>query len=218
MTRRSWLSLALAGCVLEGDGRLAETSREVPRFDRLEVFGAFEVEVRVRPELEGLDTVTVRLAGDDNALGRLFTQVHGGDVLTIAVDPNLQTELTLTPSATLEVPALDGVYAAGTTRVTVLGASGELLIEAREGARVDVRELTRGRPDVLASGRAVVTLAGEGSQIGVEAAEDAAVDASAFRARAAAVLLADRASAKICSELTPEIEGAEAQVLRLCAE
>lgn len=218
MTRATWLSLALAGCVLEGDGRLAEASREVPRFDRLEVFGAFEVEVRVRPELGELDTITVRLAGDANALGRLFTQVHSGDVLSIALDPNLQTELALTPRATLEVPALGGVYAADTARVTVRGARGELLIEAREDARVDARELSRGRPDVLASDRAVVTLAGEGSQIGVDAADDAAVDASAFRARAAAVRLADRASATICSELAPEIEGPAAQLERACAE
>jgi hypothetical protein len=81
--RRTIATLALlAGCELKGDGTPAEAERTVPPLAQIEVFDDFEVTVTVRPELDPEADVTLRVTGDANALGRLFTEVHGDGVPT----------------------------------------------------------------------------------------------------------------------------------------
>lgn len=218
MRRVSTLLLALAGCTLDGNGARAEIEREVPWFDALEVFGDFEVEVQVRPELGELDTITVRVSGDANALGRLFTQVHGDGTLTIALDPSLRTDLSLVPTATLEVPALTSVFTSDQARVTLTGGAPELALKATESSTIAALDLAGCTATASATGSGLVTLAGAGPFADLGAADQATIDASAFHADAAAVAVTDDATVHVCSLAAPEISGPAAQVTAACAE
>lgn len=210
--------LALAACTLHGDGERGEIEREVPWFDALEVFGDFEIDVQIRPELGDSDVIVVRLTGDANALDRLFTVVHGEGTLTIAVDPSLLTELTLTPTATLEVPALTSVFAADRARVRLTGSGDALSVEATEEAAISARDLAGCTVTAAASTRGNVTLAGDGPFADLDAEGQALIDASAFRAEASSVHVDGDATVKLCSLTAPELSGPTGQITNACAE
>lgn len=210
--------LLLASCELKGDGVPAEVVRAVPPFTAIEVFDAFEVEVKVRPELDPEADVTLRVAGEANALARLFTEVHGDGVLSIGVDPNLRTELTVTPRVTMEVPALHGVFASDHAVVRVTGASAALAIEAESASVVEATELTAIAAEVRARDACHVGLAGDGSEVVIAVEDGARVDASALTVAVAAVTVTGpTATATVCtSGAPPKIVGEAAQVTVDC--
>ena len=217
--RRTIATLALlAGCELKGDGTPAEAERTVPPLAQIEVFDDFEVTVTVRPELDPEADVTLRVTGDANALGRLFTEVHGDGVLSIAADPNLRQELALNPTVTLEVPALVGVFASDRAVVRVLGASGALAIEAELASLVEASELTEIAAAVVARDASRVTLAGAGPEVTITASDMAHVGASRLTAERASVTVdGESASVTVCtSGAAPTIEGEAAQVTVAC--
>ncbi|MDC0722075.1 GIN domain-containing protein [Nannocystis bainbridge] len=217
--RRTIATLALlAGCELKGDGTPAEAERTVPPLAQIEVFDDFEVTVTVRPELDPEADVTLRVTGDANALGRLFTEVHGDGVLSIAADPNLRQELTLKPTVTLEVPALVGVFASDRAVVRVLGASGALAIEAELASLVEASELTEIAATVVARDASRVTLAGAGPEVTIAASDMAHVGASRLTAEHASVTVdGESASVTVCtSGAAPTIEGEAALVTVAC--
>ena len=217
--RRTIATLALlASCELKADGVPREVVREVPPFDAIEVFDDFEVAVTVRPELDPEADVTLRVTGEANAIGRLFTEVHGEGVLSIAVNPNLRTELTLKPTVTLEVPALRSVFATDRTVVRVAGASEALAIEAELESIVEATELVAVAADVVARDASYVALAGAGPEVRISVSDMANVDASALTAEAAHVTVeGESATVKVCTEgMEPEIVGEAAQVTVAC--
>lgn len=212
------LLLLLAGCVLHGDGARVEIERRVPRFHAIEAFGAFEVHVVVDPELGASKTLPLRVSGDRNALDRLFTEVHGEGVLSIAVDPNLRTELELVPVVTLEVPALTRVHAREAAQVSIVGARGELEIETWAESAVRATELSEISAVVRARAQSEVTLAGAGPSLVVEVGEVAVVQAERLAADAVQVRVSDEGAAAVCSVgEAPEISGAAGQVEVVCA-
>lgn len=208
----------VTGCALKGDEVPAEAVREVPPFTVIEVFDEFEVEVTVRPELDPEAPVRLRVAGEANALHRLFTEVHGDGSLSIAVDPNVMTRLTRTPRVTLEVPALRGVFASDGAAVQVTGASGALAIEAEARGVVEAAGLVEVSAVVIARDAAEVRLAGAGPELVIHVADAASVDASALSAEAADVTVAgSKATATVCTTSAPTIDGEAAQVTRACS-
>lgn len=208
--------VALAGCVLKGDGEVAADDREVGWFDAIEVFDGFVVEATVRPELAA---PTLRVEGEANLQGRLFTEIHGEGVLSLAVDPNEMTEVTVPPRATIEAPALRGVFATDRAAVTLAGAGGELALEAAELATVAASGLVAATVEVTARGSSEVTLAGAGPRVRVDVAEGARVDASGFAADAAEVTVAGAdAEVVVCTTgAAPAITGEAARVTVRCA-
>lgn len=210
--------LVLASCALKGDGDLVEVSREVPPFTSIEVFDDFEVDVRVKPEL-GAEGVTVRVTAEANLIDRVFTEVHGDGVLSIAVNPNLRTELTRTPAVTIAVPSLQGVFASDRAIVRVADARGALTIESEGSSVVEATGLTEVVAEVAARGTSDVALAGAGPRVTIEVSEGARVDASALAAEAALVTVAGvTASATVCTTgAAPEIAGEVERVTVECA-
>ncbi|MCY1067021.1 DUF2807 domain-containing protein [Nannocystis sp. RBIL2] len=217
--RRTIATLALlAGCELKGDGVPQETVRTVPPFWQIEVFDDFEVTVTVRPELDPEADVTLRVTGDANALSRLFTEVHGDGLLSIAANPNLLQELKVIPTVTLEVPALSGVFATDRAVVRVHGASEALAIEAELTSVVEASELTQVVANVVARDASNVMLAGTGPELAVAAADMAYVEASRLTAERVIVTIDEGApSVTVCtSGAPPEIVGEAERVTVAC--
>jgi hypothetical protein len=212
----------LAGCRLEGDGERVTVAREVPAFTSIEVFGDFTVEIAVRPELGAPETIAVAVEGESNAIERLFTEVHGDGVLSIAVDPNLQTELTLAPKVTVAVPALREVFAADRSTVTIAGGrlDDAIAITATEASSVAMTEAYRLTVDVAASGSSRVTLAGTGPLVVFDAADSAEIDASGFYSEIARVTVADATAAvTVCTTgSAPQTAGVVENIETRCAE
>lgn len=210
--------VALAGCVLKGDGEVVAVDREVGWFDAIEVFGGFAVEVQVDAGLAGAETLTLEVEGESNLLERLFTAIHGEGVLSIAVDPNLLTEVTVPPKASLAAPELRGVYATDRAQVTVAGGGGALAIEAAEEAAITVTGLVAATAEIQARGSSAVVLAGAGPKLVVDAGDGASVDAGAFAAAEVEVTVAGTATVIVCSTgPAPTIAGEASQVTVRCA-
>lgn len=212
----------LAGCPLEGDGKLVTQSRTVATVDAIEVFADFEVEIAVRPELGAPDTIALQVEGESNLMDRLFTEIHSDGVLSIAIDPNLLSAPTLAPKVTLAMPALRQVFAADQAKVTITGGKLDdtIAITAVEASAVSLAEAYRTTADVTASGTSKVTLAGTGPLVIVDASDSAQVDASGFVAEIARVTVADATAAvTICTTgAAPQTAGESGQVTTRCAE
>lgn len=212
----------LAGCPVEGDGKLVTDARTVASFAAIEVFGEFTVEVEVRPELGAPDTIALEVEGESNVMDRLFTVVHGDGVLSIAVDPNLQTEPTLAPTVRLAVPALRRVFAADRATVTITGEELDdtIAVTTVEGSEVSLTLADRITADITASGTSRVTLAGAGPLVIVDAADSAQVDASGFVAGSARVTVrAPTAAVTVCTAGEAlQTAGEVGQVTVRCAE
>lgn len=212
------VGLVLAGCALEGDGEVVEVEREVGRFDALEVFSGFVVDVRVEPELADAEALAVTVAGESNLLGRLFTVIHGEGVLSIAIDPNLLSAPTVMPRASLAAPALARLFVADRSQVTVEGAGGAVRFEAAEEAKITATGLVDAAAEVKARGASAVALAGAGTRLVVDAGDGASVDAGGFAAAAVEVTVAGTATVVVCTTgEAPVITGAAAQVTVACS-
>jgi len=197
-------------CTLRGDGERSLEQRELPVFAVVEVFDNFVTTVVVDPKLRADDPVELTISADGNALRRIFTELHGEATLSISVDPNRLTLLSLTPVVEVTVPALRRAYAADTTVLEVVGAQGELSLEVRESATL---ALTGGQGLTLTAAaheRATLVLAGEGPTLTVEAYDAATVDAHEFRAAEAIVYARGEGDIRVCAtEITIHGVGAE---------
>lgn len=212
--------LLLAGCPLEGDGSLVSEQRTVETVDSIEVFGEFTVEIAVRPELGAPETIALTVEGEANVMDRLFTQIHGDGVLTIAVDPNLLTTPTIAPKVTLAVPALREVFAADRSAVAITGGKLDdaIAITATEASAVSLTQAFRMTADVAASGTSRVTLAGTGPLVVLDASDSAEIDASRFAAEIARVTVADpTAAVTVCTTgAAPQTAGEKQQIAPRC--
>ena len=160
------LALALAatatGCT-RGSGTPAQQEREVAGFSRVDVGGAFEVDIDVGPDFR------VVVHADDNLVERVITDVDG-DTLKIHLDGSATTRSPL--RAEISMPALAGVDVSGATRADVEGvasasidldASGashlavrgkatHVEIDGSGAAKIDARSLEAGSVKINASG------------------------------------------------------------------
>ncbi|HEY8378706.1 MAG TPA: DUF2807 domain-containing protein [Nannocystis sp.] len=207
----------LTSCALQGDGKAVEVSREVPQFSAIEVFDEFAVEVRVEPGIAA-ETVTLRVKAEGNVMDRVFTEVHGEGVLSIAVNPNLLTELTLPPEVTMTVPALEGVFVSDRAKVRVEGAQGALTVESEAEGVIEAVALREAEVTVSARGRSQVMLAGTGPKVVITARENAHVDASRLAAEVVEVTVEGAtATVTVCSTgAAPQIAGDATRVTVAC--
>jgi len=194
-------------CTLRGDGEQGSETRELPAFTAIEVFDGFAATVTVDPALPVGAPVELTVAGDSNALGRLFTVLHGDATLSAAVDPNHLTELSLGPTLTASVPALASGFAEDTSTLEIFGARGELALEVHESASV----MLQGGEGLRVTARAIddglLTLAGAGPSLDLVVEGAAMVDAGAFTAVTVTVRARGTGAIRVCATEAIEIYG-----------
>jgi hypothetical protein len=198
--------LALA-CTLHGDGTLGEQTRSLPVFDVVEVFDNFAVTLAVDTTMAATDSIEVKFGGDANALGRLFGAVHEVDTLSLKIDPNHLTELSLEPTMSARVPALRRVYAEDSAVVEVSGARDSLAIELHEAATMTVQADEAVAVDVIAGGDAALDLAGFGPSLNIVSSGKVTIDARAFAAEAVRVEHRGTGEILVCATRTILIYG-----------
>lgn len=201
------LMAPVPACTLHGDGLQVSVNRQLPGFAAVEVFDDFVARVTVDPALPVADEIAVTVLGEANVLRRLLTLVHGEGVLSVGVDPNQLTELTIPPEMHVQVPTLARGYATDTTTLEISGAHGELTLEAHESATVMLdaaHDLTLG---VDATGEAQLTLVGDGPELTLTAADAASVDASGFAAARVAVIANGTGEIRVCATKRVTVRG-----------
>lgn len=205
--------LALA-CTLHGDGEEGTEDRSLAVFTGIEVFDGFTATVTVDPATPIVDgAVTVSVRGDSNALGRLFTVLHAVAVLSVGVDPNHITELSLTPGVSATVPALRSGYVADTSTLAVFGASGELTLSVHEAASLMVHEAEDLSVTATVVDDGLLTLAGSGPRLELVVEGAAAVDAGAFAAATVVVRARGTGSVRVCATEAITILGSGAKLV-----
>lgn len=117
--------LASAGCMhmdfdldqgVKGSGKLAKEHRTVSKFSKIELNGAYDVEVKVGP------ATSVDLSGDDNLLKLVKTTVEDGTlVLTTTKDINTKKPM----KVTVTTPDLSAFTLNGAGDVNIEGVKGE---------------------------------------------------------------------------------------------
>jgi hypothetical protein len=216
MRRLAVLACLGLACTLRGDGERVVEVRELASFSVIELFDGFVTTVVVDPTLDAKDPVALSVSADGNAMRRIFTELHGEGTLSVAVDPNNLTRLSLTPEIEVTVPALRRAYAADTTVLEVLGAQGELSLEALGSATVDVA----GAGVMLtATARedATLILTGDGPTLILEVYDAATVDARSFHAGEVVVYARGVGEVRVCASERLTIRGVGAGlVTRAC--
>jgi hypothetical protein len=190
--------------------------RELPAFSVIEVFVGFVTTVLVDPALDAAEPVALSVSADGNAMERIFTEMHGEGTLSVAVDPNTLTRLSLTPEIEVTVPALRRAYAADTTVLEVQGAQGELSLAALGSATLDVAG-TGVTLTATAREDATLILAGDGPTLTLEVYDAATVDARGFRAAEVVVYARGEGEVHVCAGDRLTIRGVGAGlVTRAC--
>jgi len=202
-------------CTLRGDGERVLEERELPGFTVVEVFNNFVTTVVVDPTLAADAPVDLTVSADGNALRRILTVLHGEATLSISVDPNLSTRLSLTAAIELTVPALRRGYATDATVLEVIGAQGELSLEARESANLSLSGGQGVTLTAAAHERATLILAGDGPTLTLEAHDAATIDAHEFRAAAVTVYARGEGDIRVCATESITIRGAGAEFVSL---
>lgn len=147
-------SLSLVACS-RGSGTPAQQERELEGFTRVDVGGAFEVDLDVGPAHH------VVISGDDNLLGKVVTEVKG-DTLFIHVDGAVVTKTPL--RAEISLPALEAADFSGATKADIDAVAGEAF-------------------ELDASGASHVVLRGEVTRFGLDASGATEVEARELRAQ-----------------------------------
>lgn len=211
------LACLAVACTLRGDGVRADETRELPVFTTLEVFDGFAATITVDPSSPAQGPVAVTVSGDANALQRLFTVWHGEGALSVAIDPNRLTSLSLSPTLEATVPGLGRAYAADTTVLEILGAAGELSLEVREWATLAVTGASAASVTAEAHENATLILAGEGPTLTLTVEDAATVDARDFRAIRVTVEAHGTGQIEVCAVGLLTVRGPGAsRVLRVC--
>lgn len=203
-------------CTLRGDGEEGEEDRALAVFTGIEVFDGFTATVTVDPATPIVDgEVRVQVRGDSNALGRLFTVLHEVATLSVGVDPNHITELSLTPAVATTVPALRSGYVADTSTLEVFGANGALTLSVHEAASLMVHDGEDLSVTATVVDDGLLTLAGSGPLLELVVEGAAAVDAGGFAAATVVVRARGTGSVRVCATEAITILGAGAERVEL---
>lgn len=132
----------VVGCE-RGSGTPAQQERDVRGFTRVDVGGAFEVDIEVGPAFR------VVVHADDNLVDRVITEVDG-DTLEIHLPGSVSTKAPL--RAEISMPSLAGVDVSGATKADIDGVTAEELELEASGASHIVARGKAGKLDAEASG------------------------------------------------------------------
>ena len=118
----------LAGCRhwgIRGSGDLAEETREIEQFSKIEVAGAFSVDVTVG------ESTSLKIETDDNLLKYVRTRTHG-DKLIIDTKKDISPKSKL--KVTISTQELTSIDASGANSLNVKGISTEKFYVDLSGA------------------------------------------------------------------------------------
>lgn len=180
-----FVALILSGCDVsidwtrgvEGSGNIVSESRTLPEFDRIEIDG--NVDADIRP---GNRSFTI--TGDDNLLPLARTRVRGR---VLVIDTERKVKPTDGIRAVITTPILNGVTAKGSSDIYFTGVRASAFALQVSGSgevlgRGDFGDLTA---DVSGSGE--ITLEGTASEVGAAVSGSGEVDLSQVEARSANV-------------------------------
>lgn len=142
--RTAAIALAVMACgCARGSGTPAQQERDVRGFSRVDVGGAFQVDLDVGPDFR------VVVHADDNLVDRVVTEVKD-DTLHVHLEGSAVTSTPL--RAEITMPSLVGVDVSGATRAEIEGVASESLeVDASGASNVRVRGKTT-TLEVYASG------------------------------------------------------------------
>lgn len=175
-------------------------------FDRIEVGGAYQVEVRVGPG------ASVRAEGDRDTLDRMLVEVRGTRLVIRPSQVNWRADRNEGPvTVMVSLPALNGATIAGAGRMRVDKVRGTDFAAGVAGAGVlEVGEVTVDRVTLTLAGAGKLSVAGKAETVRVEMTGAGAVDAGALAAQSltANVLGTGDLSAAASRDATLSVAGA----------
>lgn len=171
-------ALASWGADIQGNGQKVTEQRTVPAFERIELRGAIDANVKVGP------AQSVAITIDSNLMPHVRTRVDGG---TLVIDTDESLSWRGDARATITVPRLRGLGTSGSGDATIEGGSGDDLELASSGSG-DIR--WRGEAKAMrvsTSGSADVSLAGRADSVDVSTSGSGDVKGDDFTTRDATV-------------------------------
>lgn len=148
-------------------------------FDRIEVGGAYQVEVRVGPG------ASVRAEGDRETLDRMLVEVRGTRLLIRPSQTDWRADRSEGPATVfVALPALRGVTLAGAGRMRVDKVRGTDFTAGVAGAgTLEVGEVTADRVALTMVGAGKLSVAGTAATVRVDMTGAGAIDAGALAAQ-----------------------------------
>lgn len=178
----------LGGCKFDdfkstaGSGKMKLEKRNVPAFTAVDISGAYEVEIVVRPEQ------SLEVEGDDNLLALIKTEVRNG-VLRIDNEEGFSTNHKLL--VRISVPSLAGISTSGASDIVASNVKSDAFM-------------------IDASGAGKLQISGETKRLDVNMSGAGELDAKDFRAERVSIDSSGAAQADVYAseELTANVSGA----------
>lgn len=179
-------ALAMAACIsfdfdgnaVRGSGASATDDRALATFDRIEVGGAFDVDVRVGGSPGAVVT------GDDNLVPLVETEVRGRTL-------HIRSDRRLRPTAGLRVevtaPALDALAVSGASEVSATGVRSSAFQASVSGSGELVADGAFGELSCSVSGSGELTLRGSAETVDASVSGSGEIDLLSVPARKVAV-------------------------------
>lgn len=180
--------VALSGCKFDsfsstsGSGTMKVEKRNVPAFTALDISGAYEVEIVIKPEQ------SLEIEGDDNLLPLIKTEVKNG-VLNITNDKGFSTRQKL--RVRIAVTSLEGISTSGASDINASNVKSE-------DFKID------------ASGAGRLQISGETKTLDIDMSGAGEVDAKDFHAQKVKIDSSGAAQADVYAseELNADVSGA----------
>ncbi len=175
--------LTLAGCVsfqpgLDGSGRVVTEPRHVTGFDQIDIEDSFDVEITVGPAYD------VRIAGDDNLLPYVRTEVRGR---TLHVEETREFDPTDDIRITISTPELTGLSSSGSSDVRATGVRASGFDASVSGSGRLVADGDFGDLSASVSGSEALLMRGTADDIDAGISGSGDLDLGQVAARSAAV-------------------------------
>ena len=176
--------LMLGGCKwdrVSGSGAAKIDKRSVPAFTKVDISGAYEVEIIAQKEQ------SVEIEGDDNLLALIKTEVRNG-VLQISNEKSISTKNKL--RVRISVQQLDGIETSGASNIVATNVKSD-----------DFR--------IGSSGASELKVSGEAKALSIEASGAGTIDTKDLHAEKVSVGLSGAAIAEVYAteELTANVSG-----------
>ncbi len=174
-----------------GSGKVVDQEVALRDFDRIEVGGAFRVDIRQR------ESYSVLIRVDDNLVRCLDVRL-AGRTLHIGFKSECWVSRATAMESRITMPTLLGLELSGASKGTIAGFRSERSLEVNvSGASTLQGEIEAGDVTAEVSGASRLELAGRGNNLKVDASGASHVELSGFAVRDAAVEVSGASSATV---------------------
>jgi hypothetical protein len=174
------ISVNWDGPTVAGSGNIISKYRTLADFNRIDVGGDFDVEVKVG------EAQSIRLTGDDNLLPLVETKVRGGE-LEIDYDGSYRSRDDIKIAIT--VPRLSGIHSSGSSDVNVTGVRSAAFDAVVSGSSDLWVEGDFGDLDASVSGSGEITMDGTADDVDANVSGSGELDLFSVPARTARVVV-----------------------------